>query len=171
MTSFPDATYRFFAFGSSFVGNGPTEPDMFTTPVPTRAPRADDIATVNFPDYDTGVDADYSYQSDELRIAIKVVKDDEKKQTYYIADIWMRNLDSFRPAFAHGEFRTGAEEGDVFAKRENAILAVNGSFNQGLMLHAGERYQNAALQQKKRFGFKAAIEHMGGPQDTIKPHW
>lgn len=113
------------------------------SPVPTRAPMEGDIATVNFPTYDTGEDADYSYQSDELRIAIKVVKDAEQKQTYYIADIWMRSLNSFRTVFAKGEYGKGTEEGDVVATKENAILAVNGSYNQGLTVHAGTRYKRA----------------------------
>ena len=126
----------------------PTDtPEPVETPVPTRAPMPGDIATVNFPNYDTGVDADYSYQSDELRIAIKVVVDKEAKQTCYVADIWMRNLNSFRTAFAKGSFNSGSEEGDALAQRENAILAVNGSYNQGLTIHAGELYKN--LRQNK----------------------
>ena len=115
------------------------EPTPEPTPKPTRAPKEGDITT-NFPDYDTGVDADYSYQSDELRIAIKVVRD-EQKHTIYIADIWMRNLNSFRTAFGNGEYNNGTEDGAALASRENAILAVNGSYNQGLTLHAGERYK------------------------------
>ncbi len=118
-------------------------PEPTPEPVATRAPREGDIATVNFPDYDTGVDADYSYQSDELRIAIKVVTDKEAVQKIYIADIWMRNLDSFRTVFADDENIKKTEQGDVLAKRENAILAVNGSFNQGLVVHSGKSYNRA----------------------------
>ena len=117
-------------------------------PEATRAPKDGDIATVNFPNYDTGKDADYSYQSDELRIAIKIHADTEAHQTYYVADIWMRSLDSFRTGFAHGKFNSGREEGDDFAKRENAILAVNGNFNQGLTLHAGELVKKAQEAKK-----------------------
>lgn len=127
----------------------PTEvptPEPTPEPVATRAPREGDIATVNFPDYDTGADADYSYQSDELRIAIKVVSDKEAVQKIYIADIWMRSLDSFRTVFANNENIKKAEQGDVLAKRENAILAVNGSFNQGLVIHQGKKYQSGRSQ-------------------------
>ncbi len=112
------------------------EPTPSPTPEPTRVPREGDIA-VNFPDYDTGADADYSYQSDELRIAINVTVDKENKQTYYIADIWMRNIDCFRTGFGRGKFNTGTEDGDKLAKRENAIFAVNGSYNKGLTFHNG----------------------------------
>lgn len=35
-------------------------------PTPTRAPLPGDIPGVNFPEYDTGEGAEYSYQSNEL---------------------------------------------------------------------------------------------------------
>ncbi|MBQ1821179.1 MAG: phosphodiester glycosidase family protein [Clostridia bacterium] len=114
------------------------------TPEPTRAPKEGDVA-VHFPDYDTGVDADYSYQSDELRIAITVHQEKlpdhngrELNETYYVVDIWVRNLEAFRTAYARGNFNSGSEEGDVLARRENAVLAVNGSYNLGLVLSEGK---------------------------------
>ncbi len=118
-------------------------PEPTPEPVTTRAPKEGDIATVNFPDYDTGADADYSYQSDELRIAIKVVVDAEAKQTVYVADIWMRSMDSFRTVFAKGGYNKGSEDGDALAKNENASLAVNGCYNQGLIVHQGTKFKNA----------------------------
>ena len=129
----------------------PTEeptPEPTATPEPTRVPREGDFA-VNFPDYDTGVDADYSYQSDELKIAITVhpttMRDEagnrDLAETYYVADIWVRNLNSLRMLFAKGEFYKGSEDGDKLASRENAILAVNGSFCQGMVLCEGKVLQ------------------------------
>lgn len=114
-------------------------PTPTPTPVPTRAPMEGDVATVNFPDYDTGEDADYSYQSDELRIAVFKHQDSEIKQTYYVADIWMRNISCFRTGFGRGKFNTGREDGEKFAQREHAILAVNGSMNYGLTIHNREK--------------------------------
>lgn len=150
----------------------PATPETTETPAPTRAPRAGDI-TEHFPDYDTGVDADYSYQSDELRIAIRVYheimhyKDRDLPETYYVADIWIRNLNSFRTAFAHGEFNTGDEDGDVLARRENAILAVNGSFNQGLVIRNGELLQG--LRKDKGWNSGAAcIIYKDGSMKTFK---
>lgn len=109
-----------------------------STPIPTREPREGDI-TIHFPDYDTGVDADYSYQSDELRIAITVVEDTEELQKYYVADIWVRSIYSFRAGFGNGKFNSGPEEGESFAQREHAILAVNGSMNIGIIYHNGQK--------------------------------
>ena len=108
------------------------------TPFVTRAPITGDVATVNFPDYDTGVDADYSYQSDELRIAVKKHVDEDLLQVYYVADIWVRNISAFRTGFGRGQFNTGTEDGEKFAQREHAILAVNGSMNLGLVIHNGQ---------------------------------
>ena len=122
-------------------------------PVPTREPREGDI-TDHFPNYDTGVDADYSYQSDELRIAIKKYvnpHDPEIPEVYYVADIWMRNINSFRTGFAHGKYNTGREDGEDFAEREHSILAVNGTMNTGLVLQNGIRYQTASSVNTSRF--------------------
>lgn len=118
-------------------------PEETTAPAsePARAPRPGDIAQ-NFPNYDTGADADYSYQSDELRIAIKVIEDADAQQVIYVADIWIRNLDSFRTAFGNSEFGSGTEDADKLARRENAVFGVNGSYNQGLTVHAGVKYKS-----------------------------
>lgn len=129
------------------------EPAVTAEPVPTREPREGDI-TDHFPDYDTGVDADYSYQSDELRIAIKKYvnpHDPEIPEVYYVADIWMRNINSFRTGFAHGKYNTGREDGEQFAEREHAILAVNGTMNTGLVLQNGILYKGASSTKSARF--------------------
>lgn len=110
------------------------------TPSPTREPRDGDI-TDHFPTYDTGVDADYSYQSDELRIAIRVVEDEEELQKYYVADVWVRNLSAFRAGFGNGQYGGGTEDGEKFARREHAVLAVNGSMNYGIVFHNGVKYR------------------------------
>ena len=111
------------------------------TPFQTRAPMEGDVATDRFPNYDTGADAEYSYQSDELRIAIDVIRDTEARQRIFVADIWMRNLRAFRTGFAHGRYQSGTEEGTELANRENAILAVNGNYALGrLSVHDGKSY-------------------------------
>ena len=132
----------------------PTEPTPEPTPTPTpvptrvpegtpfqtRAPMEGDVATDRFPNYDTGTDAEYSYQSDELRIAIDVIRDTEAHQRIFVADIWIRNLRAFRAGFARGKYRGGVEEGTDFANRENAILAINGNYCVALSVHDGKAY-------------------------------
>lgn len=142
------------------------------TAAPAPAQREGDL-TDHFPDYDTGVDADYSYQSDELRIAIKVLHETmpdhtgrELKETIYIADVWVRNLNSMHMAFANGTFDAGTEEGSVLAQRENAILAINGSYYQGFLLREGQIYRR--LRQNKGWNSGAAcILYRDGSMKTF----
>lgn len=116
-------------------------PTLAPTPVPTRTPLRGDIANVRFPEYDTGSGAEYSYQSDELRIAVNKVEEDGV--TYYVADIWMRNINCFRTAFSGGKFRGKRESAEKIAQDNNAILAVNGDFLGGLVIRNGVMYRKA----------------------------
>lgn len=121
----------------------PAAPTPAPTPAPTRAPLPGDIANVRFPDYDTGEGAEYSYQSDELRIAVNKVE--EEGVTYYVADIWMRNINCFRTAFSSGKFRGRREHAEKIAQDNKAILAVNGDFLGGLVIRNGVLYRKAIL--------------------------
>ena len=114
-----------------------------STPTPSRAPLPGDIAGVRFPDYDTGVNAEYSYQTNELRIAVDKVE--EEGVTYYVADIWMRNINCFRTAFSSGKYHGKRQPAEVIAQENNAILAVNGDFLGGLVIRNGVLYRKATL--------------------------
>ena len=149
------------------------EPTPTPSPTPSPTPRPGDIA-INFPDYDTGVDADYSYQSDELRIAITVyegtLRDEAENRDlasmYYVTDIWVKNLRSMRKMYGKGQFNKHTENADKFAKRENAIVAVHGNNNEGLVLHEGEVYQN--LRQYKGWNSKSVcIIYKDGSMKTF----
>lgn len=118
-------------------------PSPAPTPAPTRAPKPGDIENVSFPDYDTGAASDYSYQSDELKIAVNKVEDDGV--TYYVADIWMRNVNCFRTAFSSGKYRGKRESAEKIARDNNAILAVNGDFLNGLAIRNGELFRQAEV--------------------------
>ena len=121
----------------------PTPSILTPTPAPTRMPLPGDIANVNFPDYDTGAGAEYSYQSNELRIAVNKVEEDGV--TYYVADIWMRNINCFRTAFSSGEYRGTREHAEKIAQDNKAVLAVNGDFLNGLVIRNGVLYRKANL--------------------------
>ena len=124
------------------------------TPGPTRAPVEGDVSTDRFPDYDTGTDADWSYQSDELRVAIKKVEDEDESLVYYVADVWIRNINSFRMGFGHGKFNAGREDPEDFAQRERAIFGVSGTMNSGLVIHNGTKIKNA---ESSDIGFRSGI--------------
>lgn len=129
-------------------------PEPTATPFATRAPIEGDVCTDRFPDYDTGADADWSYQSDELRIAIKKHEDEEYRQVYYVADIWMRNISRFRIGSANGAYGTGREDPEDFAVREHAIFGISGTMNAGFVARNGEKHKNV---EKRNVPFRSGV--------------
>ena len=122
--------------------NTPEEP--VETPVPTQYAEGD--FTASFPTYDTGEGALYSYQSDNLRIAVNQVRTEEI--TYYIADVWVRNVKAFATAFAQGQYGTGIHQHPKrMAKDNGAILAVSGDYygarSRGLVIRNGNLYRDS----------------------------
>ena len=112
------------AGSGSTAQSGTSGTDAETTASPTYA--AGDFSAA-FPDYDTGADAEYSYQTDELRIAVDMVQ--ENDVTYFVADVWVKNIELFQTAFAQGQFSSGVTQTvRRMAGDNNAILAVSGDF-------------------------------------------
>lgn len=113
--------------------------------------RNGDIDIPTFPDYDTGTDADYSYQSDNLKIAINKYRFNETLDTVYVADVWIKNIYSFRTCFSHDKYVydmdtnsiAEKEDGPTMALRNNAIFGINGGYNVGLTVHGGIVYRNS----------------------------
>lgn len=112
------------------------------TPLPTRAPIEGDVSTDRFPAFDTGTDADWSYQSDELRVAIRRYENEEDQIVYYVADVWIRNINSFRMESGKGGYGKGREDPEDFSARVNAVFGVSGTMDSGLVVHNGVKYQN-----------------------------
>ena len=81
------------------------------------------------------------YRSEDIYISIE--KHEEDRVTYYVADIYIRELDCLKTAFASGEFSDfkRAFTQDI-AKANDAILAVSGDFCQlmerGIVIRNGE---------------------------------
>lgn len=102
--------------------------------------------TAAFPAGDTGTGALRSYQSDELKIAVSMVQ--ENDITYYVADVWVRNISAFTTAFAKGQYGTGIHQDPVkMASANNAILAITGDYygarNKGVVVRNGELYRDS----------------------------
>lgn len=93
---------------------------------------------VRFPMTDTGKNADYSYQSKNVRVA--VYENKEYPQAYWIADIWVRSLDSFQSLFSGNEYNAEADLAETMAKNANSIVAVNSDWNDGIVFRNGEYY-------------------------------
>ena len=149
------------------------QPSIKPTASPTPTPAPGDFSAV-FPKEDTGVDAQYSYQSDSLRTAVRMVQ--ENGITYYVADVWMKNISYFRTAFAGGEYAEGVRGEPVdMAKENNAVLAVTGDYygarSKGIVIRNGALYRDVlyedvcvlyvdgtlATYKKEEFDLDAAI--------------
>lgn len=78
----------------------------------------------------------YSYQTNKIRVSVHEY--DEYPSHYFVADVRVRDPESFRNVFAGEEFDSGDRYAEDIAKEHNAILAVNSDFNWGLVIRNGE---------------------------------
>ncbi len=126
----------------------PPTPEPTPTPSPTPEPLPEGDFSLTFPNEDTGVHAEQSYQSDDIRIAISSAKKDGAE--YFVADIWIRKIDFLQTAFAKDEFsRKGRERLLKIMERKDAILAISGDYYgarpNGVVIRNGESYRDKPL--------------------------
>jgi exopolysaccharide biosynthesis protein len=90
-----------------------------------------------------------SYKSKNISVTI------EKKQanniTWFVADIYVRNLENFRTALAKDQYGKGITEATQdMAKRNNAIIAISGDYygwhETGIVIRNGELYRQTPLE-------------------------
>jgi hypothetical protein len=131
------------------VASLPTE--VMETPAPesTPPPLPPGDFSATFPAHDTGEDADWSYQSDNLRVAIR--KGYQYQTTYFVADVWVRGIDHFRTAFAKGQYGQGYTQNMItMAEANHAILALSGDYdgarNKGLVVRNGKLYRDSMFE-------------------------
>ncbi|MEG1525459.1 MAG: phosphodiester glycosidase family protein [Clostridia bacterium] len=101
--------------------------------------------STTFPSADTGAGALHNFQSDSLRIAITKVQQDHL--CYFVADVWVRNISTFRTAFAKDTYGQGFRESTrTISAAHNAIFAVSGDYygarSQGLVIRNGDLYRD-----------------------------
>lgn len=111
-------------------------------PMPTPLP-GDFSAT--FPTEDTGADALYSYQTDTVRVAIQKIQ--AHGVTYFLADVYVKNIDAFKTAFAEGIYGKNIHEFPVATAADNgAVFAVTGDYysahSKGIVIRNGELYRD-----------------------------
>lgn len=92
---------------------------------------------------------DNSYQSDNIAITIEKVQ--QAGVTYYIADIFLRDIDYFRAAFAGGSYaRNRAADVLDMAVENQAILAITGDYygirDKGIVIRNGELYRSSTFE-------------------------
>ena len=97
-----------------------------------------------FPKEDTGVGALLSHQSDTVRISIQ--KEQAFGATYFVADVWVKNIESLRTAFAKKTYGGGREMPLQVASEANAIFAVTGDYygarDTGVVVRNGTLYRD-----------------------------
>ncbi|MEG1525305.1 MAG: phosphodiester glycosidase family protein [Clostridia bacterium] len=99
-----------------------------------------------FPAFETGTDALLSHQSETLRVSVERVQ--ENGVTYFVADVWVRNIKIFQTAFAKNGFGQGIIQMPVeMARANDAILAVTGDYygvrDVGTVIRNGELYRDS----------------------------
>jgi exopolysaccharide biosynthesis protein len=101
-----------------------------------------------------------SYKSDSVSISIEKVQTDGI--TYYVADIYLKDLQSFKTAFAKGKFGKGLHEGtDEIAADNNAILAINGDYYGN---NAGPVVRNGVLYREEKYKDVLVMNYDGSMQ-------
>ena len=111
---------------------------------PTPTPIPGDFSAT-FPVSDTGADALYSHQTDTVRIAVRWVQ--ENDVTYFVADVWVKNIEAFHTAFAKGTYGKSIYEFPTKTAISNgAVLAVTGDYysarKQGIVVRNGTLYRD-----------------------------
>jgi exopolysaccharide biosynthesis protein len=118
-------------------------------PQPTAQPDQDLSAngdfSATFPAYDTGTGAMLSHQDDNLRIAINKVQTDDV--TYFVADVWVKQIDALKAAFAENSYGRGGHEMPLqIADEQDAVFAVTGDYygarKEGVVVRNGQLYRD-----------------------------
>jgi exopolysaccharide biosynthesis protein len=137
---------------------GITQPGLL--PQPTALPQAqvpENSGAANtassssgwFPEKYTSqgvVQTETGYQSPNVNVSIQKVQ--ESGITYYVADIYVRNLDYLRTYFANDTYGSGYRQNvKDMAQATNAILAISGDYygnqSRGVVIRNGEVYRKS----------------------------
>jgi hypothetical protein len=119
-------------------------PSPTPTPTPSPTPAPGDFSAT-FPTGEADEDgAIGSYADEDLHIVIKEYRTDSA--VYYVADVWIRNFQGFKTAFAGNHYKGGYAMPNDIASDYSAILALSGdcykSRSQGLVIRNGVLYRD-----------------------------
>ncbi len=121
-------------------------PAVTVTPTPTPSPTpAPGDFSATFPTGELNAENVVgTYADDNLRIVITEHHTDET--VYFVADVWIRNIQEFRTAFSGGKFKGGYSLPSAMASQVNAILAISGdscgSMSSGIVVRNGDLYRD-----------------------------
>ena len=94
-----------------------------------------------------------SYSSPDVSITVTEETTADGRITYYLADIYIRNITSFRSAFAKDTYGSGYRDSiENLAALNNAMIAINGDYygntNEGVVIRNGIIYRAIMLRVK-----------------------
>ncbi len=123
--------------GGSALTDGETEPAAETDDTPLSEKFADKYT-------DTVVITENSYSSPD--ISVTVTEETCGNATYYLADIYVRDITCFQTALADDTYGSGFRDSiESMALLNNALLAVNGDYygntNEGVVIRNGVIYR------------------------------
>ena len=119
-------------------------PALSATPEPTPTPAPGDFSAV-FPLGDPEEDGVLgSYVDENLRVVVK--EEHTTDATYYVADVWIRNILGYKTAFSGGKYDGGYSLPSDMASENHAILALSGDCYkarpEGIVIRNGSLYRD-----------------------------
>ena len=117
---------------------------LSATPEPTPEPAPGDFSAV-FPQGDPEEDGVLgSYADENLRVVVK--EEHTTDTTYYVADVWIRNILGYKAAFSGGKYDGGYSLPSDMASKNHAILALSGDCYkarpEGIVIRNGNLYRD-----------------------------
>lgn len=138
--------------------------EIIITPEPTDYGMWGEKFDGKFTKGDEVIRTDFTYISHDINITV------EKKEmvinslvTYYIADIYVRNIENFRTGFAEGGFAQGVTETvKKMALENDAIVAITGDYygirKKGLVVRNGVLYRDVLWQDLLILNYDGSME-------------
>jgi len=119
-------------------------PAPTATPSPSPTPAPGDFSAT-FPTGEFDDEASIgSYADENLRVSITEHRTDSA--VYFVADVWVRNIQGFKTAFAGDKYNGGYELPSDTASKNNAILSLSGDCyrarQEGIVIRNGVLYRD-----------------------------
>ncbi len=163
----PVATVNDAASSSSPTPQEPEQPAVATGAETLRVKFADKFTSGDVQKTDS------SYKSANINVSINKVQKDSV--TYYLADIYVADIQYFKTAFAKQPDVMGAREfTDVVSKENDAILAINGDHcvdNSGPVVRNGKLYRDETYADALVMNYDGSMQTYSADQlnmDAVK---
>ena len=119
-------------------------PALSTTPEPTASPAPGDFSAI-FPQGEPDEEGTIgNYTDDNLRVVVS--EQHTTDAVYYVADIYIRNIQGYKTAFAGGKYEGGYSLPSDMASENHAVVALSGDCYkarpEGIVIRNGNLYRD-----------------------------